>query len=847
MSVDTKDKTEAAPKPDEVTFTIDGIEVSVPKGTLVIRAAERMGINIPRFCDHPLLDPAGACRQCLVDVPDGGNGRPMKPQTSCTLAAMPGMKVETHLTNENVAKHQAGMLEFLLVNHPLDCPICDKGGECPLQNQALSHGHSESRYDGVKRTYPKPIPISSLVLLDRERCVLCQRCTRFSAQISGDDFISLAERGAVSQIATDGGPDYNSYFSGNVIQICPVGALTSTDYRFQARPFDLVSTTVTCENCAAGCELRADHRHGTVRRRLAGNLPEVNEEWNCDKGRFGFRYALGEDRLTTPLVRRDGKLEPASWPEAIDAAVEGLQQAGGVGVLPGGRLSLETSYAYSRFARQVLGTNNVDFRSRPFGVDEENFLAARVVGRGVDESVTYADLESAKRVVLIGLEPQDESPMIFLRLRKAWRKKKVEVSTVGAMLSSGSKKMGARLIEAVPGSETQVIARLADEVPLDADTVILAGERLGLTPGALAGVAKLADQTGARLAWVPRRAGELGAIEAGCLPTLLPGGRPVADAAARVDVAAEWGVESLPSEAGFDADAILAGAADGSIGALVTGAVELADFADPAAARAAVDKAGFVVAIEQRYSEIVDRADVVFPVAAIEQQHGTFINWEHRVRPFDRVNRQVTNPMTDVRVLSALADALGRPLGMRKIKQAAESLESLGAWQGARVELADVATSAAPVAGDGLVVASWRMLLDSRSVDHADGLEASAPQPVVRMSRATADRAGIASDATDAVLQGKLGEVVLPLEITDMADDVCWIPASVGVLLGRSPIAKPGSRMNVSGRKTTPARPNAPLPDPAPGVATPAKDPITSNEPNSAYDVDGVDSHGGAR
>ena len=293
---------------DLVTLTIDDVEVSVPKGTLVIRAAELIGVDIPRFCDHPLLDPVGACRQCLVEVPDGGNGRPIpKPQASCTLEVAPGMKVKTQLTSPVADKAQHGNMEFLLINHPLDCPICDKGGECPLQNQALSHGYAETRFTDIKRTYPKPINISANVLLDRERCVLCARCTRFSEQVAGDPFIALVERGALQQVGIYEKEPFSSYFSGNTIQICPVGALTSAAYRFRSRPFDLVSTPSVAEHDACGSAIRVDHRRGTVMRRLAGDDPEVNEEWITDKDRFAHRYGLGEDRLQRPLVRTRGR------------------------------------------------------------------------------------------------------------------------------------------------------------------------------------------------------------------------------------------------------------------------------------------------------------------------------------------------------------------------------------------------------------------------------------------------------------------------------------------------------------------------------------------------------------
>ncbi len=359
-----------------VNLVIDDVEMSVPKGTLVIRAAELLGVQIPRFCDHPLLDPVGACRQCLVEV-EGQR----KPMASCTITVTEGMVVRTQYTSEAADKAQHGVMELLLINHPLDCPVCDKGGECPLQNQAMSNGRVETRFSDIKRTFPKPINLSSQVLLDRERCVLCARCTRFSEQIAGDPFISLLERGALQQVGIAPGEPFDSYFSGNTVQICPVGALTGTAYRFRARPFDLVSSPSVCEHCASGCAQRTDHRRGVVLRRLAGDDPEVNEEWNCDKGRWAFTYARVGDRITTPLVRDDdGALRPASWSEAIAVAAAGLT-TGRTGVLVGGRVTGEDAYAYSKFTRMVLGSNDIDFRSRPHSAEEAQFLAARVAGR----------------------------------------------------------------------------------------------------------------------------------------------------------------------------------------------------------------------------------------------------------------------------------------------------------------------------------------------------------------------------------------------------------------------------------------------------------------------------------
>src|SRR4029079_15687694 len=310
----TADTGTAATPVEMVNLTIDDVEVNVPKGTLVIRAAELIGVQIPRFCDHPLLDPVGACRQCLVEV-EGQR----KPVASCTQTVAEGLVIHTQMSSPAAEKAQEGIMEFLLINHPLDCPVCDKGGECPLQNQAMSSGRPESRFHEQKRQCPKPIPISSQVLLDRERCVLCQRCTRFSDEIAGDKFIDLMERSSNEQIGIMSDEPFNSYFSGTTVKICPVGALTGEQYRFRARPFDQVSSPSVCEHCAAGCAQRTDHRRGKVRRRMPGDDPAVNEEWNCDKGRWGFRYGTAADRLTSPMVRdaKTGELRVASWPEAL--------------------------------------------------------------------------------------------------------------------------------------------------------------------------------------------------------------------------------------------------------------------------------------------------------------------------------------------------------------------------------------------------------------------------------------------------------------------------------------------------------------------------------------------------
>jgi len=773
-------------KTDLVTVTIDDVEVSVAKDTLVIRAAEQVGVQIPRFCDHPLLAPVGACRQCLVEVWAPRNGELMsmgKPQASCTLQVADGMVVRTQASSPVADKAQQGVMEFLLINHPLDCPVCDKGGECPLQNQAMSNGRDESRFHvsgGAKRTFPKPINISAQVLLDRERCVLCARCTRFSEQIAGDPFIALVERGALQQVGIYEHEPFESYFSGNTIQICPVGALTSASYRFRSRPFDLVSTPSVCEHCASGCALRTDHRRGKVTRRLAGNDPEVNEEWNCDKGRFAFRYARQDDRLTTPLVRdaETGEHRPASWPEAFAVAARGLAAAEGkVGVLTGGRLTGEDAYAYSKFARLALGTNDIDFRARVHSAEEAGFLAGHVVGKALE--TTYADLEKASVVVLAGFEPEDESPIVFLRLRKASRRR-TKVVSIAPFTSRGLQKMNGTLIRTAPGDEPAALEALAHdgEVALDAGGVILVGERLAAVPGALSAALTLAGTTGAKLAWVPRRAGERGALETGCLPNLLPGGRPVGDAAARVDLGTVWGA-TVPHAVGRDGDAIVAAAAAGELSALVVGGVDPGDLPDPAAARAALKAAGFVVSLEVRASAVTALADVVLPVAPVAEKSGMFVDWEGRVRPFEKVVRD-SHALPDLRVLAGIADELGVDLGFKTVEQARAEMQEIGAWDGARAAFEPVPAAAAARSEDGARVATWKLLLDDgRMLDGDDYLKATARTPVALVSAGTLAGLGVLAGAP-VTLSGEHGAVTLPVAVADLPDGVVWAPTTSG-------------------------------------------------------------------
>jgi NADH-quinone oxidoreductase subunit G len=765
-----------------VTLTIDDVEVSVPKGTLVIRAAELIGTEIPRFCDHPLLEPVGACRQCLVEITDAGNGRGFpKPQASCTIEVAAGMVVRTQVTSPIAEKAQRGNMEFLLINHPLDCPVCDKGGECPLQNQAMTHGQGESRFTETKRTFPKPVKVSEQVLLDRERCVLCARCTRFSEQIAGDPFIALIERGAQQQVGIYEEEPFSSYFSGNTIQICPVGALTSADYRFRSRPFDLVSVPSVAEHDASGSAIRVDHRRGRVMRRLAGDDPEVNEEWITDKDRFAFTYATQGDRLTAPLVRNaaTGELEPASWPSALALAARGLAAAGTVGVLTGGRLTAEDAFAYSTFARTVLGTNDIDFRARAHSAEEEAFLASQVAATQL--VVSFADLETAPVVVLVGFEPEDENGSIFLRLRKGSRKHGVKVVAIASHATRGLRKMSGELVRTVPGDEPAALAGL----DLPAGAVILAGERLAAVPGGFTAVVAAAHRTGARVAWVPRRAGDRGAVEAGCLPNLLPGGRPLADAEARADLAAAWGVESVPSAPGRDTTAILAAAASGDLRGLVVAGVELDDLPDPAAARAGLAAAGFVVSLEVRHSDVTAVADVVLPIAPVVEKPGTFVNWEGRSRPFDAVLHE-PNSLTDIRVLAGIAEEMGRPLGFRTVAAARRAMTELGPWDGARAGAPAVDVSTAPIRKTQkrtVVLDAWRLLIDDgRGQDGQEQFKATARPAVLRASIATL-KAFDVDPGGPATLSTERGSVTLPSQVADLPDGVVWAPANSGVSL----------------------------------------------------------------
>ena len=844
-----------------VKVTIDDVELDVPAGTLVIRAAEKAGIRIPRFCDHPLLEPVAACRQCLVEVgmPDRNTGELRfmpKPQPSCAQTVTPGMVVKTQHTSEAARRAQEGVMEFLLINHPLDCPICDKGGECPLQNQAMSEGRESSRFIDAKRTYRKPLKLTSQILLDRERCILCQRCVRFGKEIAGDVFLDLQGRGGGTaptehhhfmgeqvgsfdtavldyfnpqekdnvQAGISGpygqegiigslnegdlapndrdvsGRAFASYFSGNIIQICPVGALTSNDYRFRARPFDLVSTASVTEHDASGSAIRVDIRRGEVLRRLAGNDPEVNEEWITDKDRFAFRWS-GAQRLNTPFVRENGQLVPTSWSDALDRVHRALAGLSGdqVGFLPGGRLSFEDAWAWSKFARTVVGSDSIDMRSRSHSEEERSFLASHVAGSGL--GVTYSQLESAGQVLLVGLEPEDECGALFLRMRKATRKGKLRVASLAPMTSRGLAKLSGELLRCAPGTEVEVAAEIreggefADLASRLDGGVILVGERASRTPGLLSEVVRLAQRCKAHIQWVPRRAGERGGLEAGLLPGLLPFGRPVSSADARESLA--WG--EIPATRGLDASQMLEAATEGRVKALVVGGVDLRDFNDPAAARDALDRVDFLVSLEVRRSEVTDRADVILPVAPPLEKNGTFINWEGRLRPFGQAI--ASRAQTDRLVFDALAREFGADLGLSDLVSLYDQVNPLMNWTGEHEEF--VPAQASPLVelaeGQALLATHKPMLDAGRLQDGAHMLAGSARRPVVFAARATV--AGLGLDEGELLtLSSPRGSVTLPLQFADLPEGVVWVPeCSQGSLVHES-LGNFGSSVTLSAK-----------------------------------------------
>ena len=763
-------------QPKNVTLTVDGKPVTVPEGTLIIRAAEAIGVEVPRFCEHPYLEPVGACRQCIVDI-EGSR----KPVTSCTTPATEGMVVRTQLTSEMARKAQEGMLELLLINHPLDCPVCDRGGECPLQDQALAWGPGESRYIDPKRVYEKPIPLSDLVLLDRERCVLCTRCTRFCDQISGERFIELFDRGPAEQVSIAAGEDFRSPFSGNTVQICPVGALTSSTYRFAARPFDLKMGESVCPHCASGCRIRVDVRRGEVVRHNARDEPEVNDAWLCDKGRYAFRFP-DRDRLTTPLLRTPG-LEPVSFGEAFGAIAE-RAATGRAAFIGGGRLMDEDSYALSKLARTVFETNDIDHRTS--GLHDTPVEAERYAASATH--VTYADVERALVVLVVGLDTREELPILHLRLRKA-AQRGAKIFVIHPRRTALADVAEHVLCPA--GGEADLLERLMDARGSDDEAgqigeamagardggLILCGPRLGDSTGAIGMAATAAASLGSRFALLARRAGDRGALRGGVHPSLLPGGRLLEDPAERAEVEEIWG-SSIPSVPGRDTRAILEAAAGRALSILyLVGVDPLVDFPDAELARTAIANAGLLVVQDISAGAYRQAADVILPASAFLEKKGHMTDWEGRSQGITPVRPTTGSSRPDWQIFQELSEVMGADMGFGSLEQLQAEMAQLVADR--RVPLAPGGSvREQPAAGEGLTLFSYPLLVDEgRQMVDADELKATlADEPFLEVNPADAERLELENGAT-ARVRTEAGEAELPVRVSDgIAPGAVFVP-----------------------------------------------------------------------
>jgi len=752
------------PSTPMVSLTIDGKEITVPRGTLIIRAAEQLGIEIPRFCEHPYLSPAGACRQCYVEI----EGQP-KLATSCTVQVAPGMDVRTQNTSDVVEEAQVANLEFLLLNHPLDCPVCDRGGECPLQDQALSFGPGESRYRDAKRVWPKPIPLSPLVKLDRERCVLCTRCTRFCDEISGDRFIEMFDRGGWERVSIAGGEDFRSPFSGNTIQICPVGALTSETYRFAARPFDLTSADSVCPHCSAGCNLRVDVRRGEVVRHLARDNGDVNDAWTCDKGRFAFRFPDDPGRITTPLIRDRG-LEPASFGEVLTWVAERCRGAR-VGFLTGGRLMDEDYYALSKLARTVVGTNDLDHRRDDGGRAEEHAAAHPM-------TLTYADVEHAKVILVAGLDAEQEVPILHLRLRKAARAgarivvlhpRRTRLHDVAHHVLAAPGEEDALLRDARGGSGPLADVVTALRAAGEDAGVVLAGQRLASDPAGRDALATLVT-LGARFQYVTRRANDRGALIAGVHPRLLPGGRRFVDGEARAELERLWG-PVMAADEGRDSRGILEAAAAGDLDVLyLIGVDPLTDHPDADVARRALENVPVKVVQSLELGSLAPFADAFLPAAPFAEKDGHVSTWEgrgQRIRPARGV-QGISRP--DWEILAGLAAAMGGDLGFDTLEELHDEMgRVLAKVRTGSVDVEPGAPSDPEAPATGLLTLfTYPLLVDEgRLSERADELKHALEDDAFVEVHPDDAAAARVFDGGRATVRTDRGEAELPVRVTE--------------------------------------------------------------------------------
>ena len=672
---------------DLVNVTIDDQQVSVPKGTLIVEAAKQAGIDIPIFCYHPKMKPVGACRMCFVEIE-----KMPRPQTACTTPVGEGMIVKT--TTPTVKEAQQSVLEFLLINHPLDCPICDKGGECPLQDNTFAYGPGASRYTEVKRRYEKPIAISEYIKLDRERCIMCYRCTRFASEIAGDEALTVLDRGSHSEIGLAPGRTFDSPFSGNTIELCPVGALTSDLYRFRARPWEIKSHATVCTECPIGCNVTLTVRNNSIMRNLARENTPVDDGWLCDHGRFTYHYVSSAERLKQPMIRRDGELQPVDWEEAIAHAGSKLREAiqrhgpASAAGLISERQSNEDLYLFQKLFRAVIGSNNVDTGLEPH---------APAVGAGYDAAWTsIASLEQAGTIVLLNVDPLKNQPIIDLRLKKAAAqgsklivisREKIDLVRHAALWLQPREGSEAALIGGVLsqvletgrensefiGQHTRRLDLVREE--LTATSLELAAEKAGLTIdklreavdliaqaesttfvyprelwpdvdsetllnrlACLALVTGNAGKPGAGLFPLPERANAQGAIDMGARPELLPGQRSISDENAQVKLASLWGT-TIPTEAGLAGAELQAAAGADRIKALVIVNGErqnsisgTAGLGDSPELNEIRRHLDLLIVQDIFLSDAASQADVVLPGCAFAEMDGTVTNLERRVQ-----------------------------------------------------------------------------------------------------------------------------------------------------------------------------------------------------------------------
>jgi NADH-quinone oxidoreductase subunit G len=715
-----------------VPFTLNGKELEAADGELLIDAAERNGVHIPRFCYHPRMKPVGMCRMCLVEV-DTGRGPALQP--SCMLPVTPEMKVETE--SEATKEAQDGVLEFLLANHPLDCPVCDKGGECPLQDNAYAFGPGESRYVEEKRHYEKPIPISDLVHLDRERCILCDRCTRFASEVAGDPLIHFIGRGSHTEVNTFPDHPFSSYFSGNTVQICPVGALTASPYRFKARPWDLeaVESTVTVDG--TGARVLVQSSRNELVRLVGVDSDAVNWGWLSDKDRFSYEVTNSDERITHPMVRRNEELEPTRWGQAARAAVDALTgDPERVAMIGGARLTLESQYAWARLAKGVVGTDNVDAQLG------DGLPAALALG------LPRATINDACRpggvIVLLAPDPKEELGSLYLRLRHAIVEdgaSLIEITPRATSLSS----LATASLRVAPGTVGQLVSALADgrvdeafesieSHQLQRTRTLLTGSKPVTVVLGRANLAEaprfVADAVGGLTRLVPdatylsalRRGNTLGALEMGLTPGFLPGGLPGKDGFSEV-----W--RNAPDFEGSETEGILRTAAAGGLDTLILlGADPIADFPDTALARKALERVETIIAVDCFATESSSQADVLLPAAMFGETDGTFCNLEGRLSP---IRAKVTSPgqaRPDWMIAAELAAAAGFEFGF-------DTLDELRAEMSANIaSLASFDWDAPMVSEDG------PLLSTDRKWDLEFGDPAQAPQPIQSGIRLIVDR-----------------------------------------------------------------------------------------------------------